>query len=305
MAPDSSWQTHPWVSAAADGVRFSVAGGPAGNWPRLVNFVQRAEALGFDAFFAFDHPIRIAGCWTTLAGLAALTHRIRLGSLVNCVAYRSPAELARMAADVDRMSQGRLILGVGVGFEESEFTRLGLRMPSVKERLQTLEDTLAAVERYWAGELLPGPLQTPRVPVLIAGSGEQRTLRQVARFADAATFVPNSGAEGPYDQLGLDDVARKTAVLATHCETLGRPFASVLRMHLASPVVLASRRERALEKLNALPAGLRTRFRTMTLVGTPEEIVQAYRPLLAAGMQYCNAVVVGDDVETLSSWRRR
>ena len=70
-------------------------------------------------------------------------------------------------------------------------------------------------------------------------------------------------------------------------------------MHLASPVVLASTRERALEKLNALPAALRTRFRTMTLVGTPEEIVQAYRPLLAAGMQYCNAVVVGDDVETL------
>jgi alkanesulfonate monooxygenase SsuD/methylene tetrahydromethanopterin reductase-like flavin-dependent oxidoreductase (luciferase family) len=299
VALDSTWQAHPWVTAAANGVRFSLAGGPVGNWPSLVNFVQRAEALGFDAFFAFDHPIRIAGCWTTLAGLAALTRHIRLGTLVNCVAYRSPAELARMAADVDRMSQGRLILGIGVGFEESEFTRLGVRMPSVKERLQTLEDTLAAIERYWSGEMAAGPVQTPRVPVLIAGSGERRTLRQVARFADAATFVPGGGADGPYDQLEPEDIARKTAVLASHCEAVGRPFASVLRMHLASPVVLAPTHERALEKLNSLPTGVRTRFRTMTLAGTPEEIVQAYRPLLAAGMQYCNAFVVGDDTETL------
>ena len=299
MALDSAWQTHPWVAAAAKGVRFSVSGGPLANWPRLVNFVQRAEALGFDAFFTTDHPTRGAGCWTTLAGLATVTRTIRLGTLVSCVAYRSSAELARMAADVDRMSQGRLILGIGVGFEESEFTRLGLRMPAVKERLQALEDTLPALERYWAGEMAPGPVQKPRVPVLIAGSGERRTLLQVARFADAATFVPGGGAAGPYEHLGLDDIARKMAVLGNHCEAVGRPYASVLRMHLASPVVLAPTRERALQKLDALPIGFRGRFQTMTLAGTPQAIVQAYRPLLAAGMQYCNAYVMGDDVETL------
>lgn len=110
----SSWQTHPWVAEGSGRVRFSVDWGPQSDWPLLVQFVQRVEALGFDAYWLSDHPISLSGCWTTLAGLAPLTRSLRLGVLVNCVLYRSAAEVARMAADVDRMSRGRLVLGLGI-----------------------------------------------------------------------------------------------------------------------------------------------------------------------------------------------
>src|SRR5690242_8496228 len=136
----STWQTHPWVTEGSSRVRFSVAWGPQSDWPHLVQFVQRVEELGFDAYWLSDHPIRLPGCWTTLAGLAPLTHSVRLGVLVNCVLYRSAAEVARMAADVDRMSGGRLILGLGIGIEDQEFRRLGLSIPSVRERLLALEE---------------------------------------------------------------------------------------------------------------------------------------------------------------------
>src|SRR5579872_2162421 len=145
----STWQTHPWVTEGAGRIRFSVAPGPQSDWPQLVQFVQRVEALGFDAYWLFDHRIRAAGCWTTLAGLAPLTRSVRLGVAVNCVFYRSAAEVARMAADIDRMSGGRLILGLGIGIEDQEFTSLGLSMPSVPKRLRALEETVVSIGRLW------------------------------------------------------------------------------------------------------------------------------------------------------------
>src|SRR5689334_19125347 len=126
---ESSWVTHPWVEAGGGRPRFAAHGGPYAAWPSFLDLIQRAESLGFDAYWMSDHPSRSPGCWTTLAALAAATRTIRLGTLVNCVLYRSAFEVARQAADVDRMSNGRVILGLGAGDDEHECAQLGIPMP--------------------------------------------------------------------------------------------------------------------------------------------------------------------------------
>src|SRR6185436_10332788 len=106
---------HPWVADGQGKIRFAVGSGPFADWAERLEFVRMAEDLGFDACWAYDHPTRLADCWTTLAALAVATKKIRLLSLVSCIYYRSPILLARQAADVDRLSGGRLILGIGIG----------------------------------------------------------------------------------------------------------------------------------------------------------------------------------------------
>ncbi|MBV9173571.1 MAG: LLM class flavin-dependent oxidoreductase [Chloroflexi bacterium] len=294
----STWEPHPWVTEGSARVRFSVTGGSQSDWPRLVQFVQRVEALDFDAYWLADHPIRAAGCWTTLAGLAVLTHSVRLGVLVSCVLYRSAAEVARMAADVDRMSGGRFILGLGIGIEDQEFKRLGMAMPSVRERLQALEETVVSVRRLWSGEMQPPPLQSPRVPILIAGSGEKHTLRQVAQYADAANLAPPV-TMGPTYALSAEDLRRKLSVLEQHCRDVGRPVSSVVVAHSAGPVIVSENPERITEKLNAVPEVTRTRFQNMGIMGTPEEVTQVYQGLVDLGLNYFVAGVIGNDLETL------
>src|SRR5258708_25147707 len=120
---------HPWVAAAAAGPRFGVGLGPQ-TLPDCIEFVRLAEELGFDSYWANDHPTRTADPWNVLTALAATTKRIRLGSLVSCVYYRNPVVLARQAADVDRLSGGRLVLGIGIGDDAREFEHVGVRIPS-------------------------------------------------------------------------------------------------------------------------------------------------------------------------------
>ena len=125
---------------------------------------------------------------------------------MTCIYYRHPVMLARMAADVDRMSQGRLILGLGAGDFEPEFAQMGLDFPPIQTRQQALEEVIQLLRGMWGeapfsfsgahfkvqdAHIKPGPAQQPRVPVLIAGAGERVTLRQVAEFADASNFGPN------------------------------------------------------------------------------------------------------------------
>src|ERR687894_831544 len=124
--------SHPWVAEGEHRIRFGIAYGaqdPSSTWTETRDFVQMVEGLGFNSYWAIDHPsaaVSGADCWTTLAVLAASTRTIRLGPLVSCVYYRSPALLARMAADVDQLSGGRLVLGLGMGNHAKEFRRLGL-----------------------------------------------------------------------------------------------------------------------------------------------------------------------------------
>ena len=147
--PSRAHAIHPWVAAGDGGVRFGVAYGPRTDWPEVRDFVQLVEALGFDSYWVMDHPVSGFDAWSSLAALAAATTRLRLGPLVSCVYYRSPAMLARLAADVDRVSGGRLVLGLGGGNHAREFAQLGFSFPSVRERLQAVDETIRIVRGLW------------------------------------------------------------------------------------------------------------------------------------------------------------
>jgi alkanesulfonate monooxygenase SsuD/methylene tetrahydromethanopterin reductase-like flavin-dependent oxidoreductase (luciferase family) len=277
-------------------------------WAQVRDFAVRAEELGFDAYWANDHPLRAMDCWTQLAALATVTTRLRLIALVSCVYYRSPALIARQAADVDRISGGRLVLGLGTGDDAAEFRQLGLRFPPAPERLAALAEAAEIIRGVWAGPLThsgrhfqvaeahvrPGPVQQPGVPVLIGGGGERTTLRLVARYAEVSNFGPHEWTGGAYD---LAAVRRKYEVLRGYCREAGRPYESILRTHYTPLLTLAETgSELAAKRSRArIPdAGLRT----IPLFATVAEAIVHYQELIDAGVQYFLATVNGQDAQT-------
>jgi alkanesulfonate monooxygenase SsuD/methylene tetrahydromethanopterin reductase-like flavin-dependent oxidoreductase (luciferase family) len=140
---------HPWVAEGEYVVRLGVAYGPTLadhlDWPALHDFVAACEEVGIDSFWVPDHPPGSPDPWVSLAALAVATRRIRLGPLVSCVSFRNPVHLARLAADVDRLGDGRLILGLGIGDLPSDFERLGIPCPPVPARQRVLEEVVQIV----------------------------------------------------------------------------------------------------------------------------------------------------------------
>lgn len=205
-----------------------------GSWPEMVALWREVDALGFDSAWVFDHFLPIFSdptgpcleSWTSLSALAMVTQNVRLGVLVTGNTYRHPAVLAKMATTLDVISQGRLILGLGAGWFELEHTTYGLPFPSVRERLQRLEEALTMITRLWTEErvtfagrhyqltdafLNPRPVQLPHPPILVGASGEQIALDIVARHADI------------WNSFGSPEVfQRKIAVLTEHCRKIGR-----------------------------------------------------------------------------------
>src|ERR1700753_3566425 len=125
---------HPWVAEDSRLIRFGVVGNFLAGWPDHLRFATEAERMGFESVSLFDHPNRLMECWTLMGALAASTERTRLTSMVSCIYYRSALMLARQAADVDRISGGRLVLGVGIGDDVPEFAELGLPVGRTGQR---------------------------------------------------------------------------------------------------------------------------------------------------------------------------
>lgn len=302
---------HPWVAAGLERVRFGVLIDPrGGDWGRLREDAQHIEALGYDSLWMYDHPVSIgpADCWTALAYLAQATSTVRLGSAVSCVPYRHPAVLARMAADVDQLSEGRLVLGVGIGDDPSEFEQLGLPFGAPKDRLRALGEAVQVVRGLYSGEPLTFegsvyqltnaklqslPVQRPSVPIMIAGGGEKVTLRQVAEYGEVCNFGPYPWTGGAYDPA---DVTRKYAALRSHCEAVGRPYDEILRSYFTQ-LTVAPTTQGALDKRAAMP--MIEEFRSGVVAGSPEEIIAHYQGLVDLGVQYFIAWTHSDDHETL------
>jgi F420-dependent oxidoreductase-like protein len=185
-----------------------VAEGQEGiGWAEWLRLARRCEALGFEALFRSDHyrsTVGVAGrdcldAWATLAALSGHTERIRLGTLVTPATFRHPSELAKIVATVDHASGGRVELGFGAGWFEGEHRAFGFPFPPVAERNERFLEQLEIIHRQWSGEpfdyhgrhfqleaceALPRPLQQPRPPIVIGGSGGPATVEAVARFAD-------------------------------------------------------------------------------------------------------------------------
>lgn len=253
-----------------------------------------------------DHPLLMGDAWTTLAGIAEATKKVRIGTMVSCVSYRHPVALARIATDVDRISNGRVVLGLGSGDMPWEFERLGLDYGTPAQRLARLSEALAIIEPLLAGETVtfegeffavrevaldPGPLQDP-VPILIAGGG-RGTLRLTARHAHASNIGAASWAGGAFT---TDDVASRWATLRGACEENSRDFDSVLRTGIVN-LRLADTHEAAAAKVAMMPPRLREFMERLVIPCAPDEAVEHVQSMLDAGYQYI--VFQGLDPETL------
>jgi len=178
--------------------------------------VRRAEDLGADVIFNWDHFYPLYGdpdgkhfeCWTMLGAWAEQTSQVEIGALVTCNSYRNPELLADMARTVDHMSDGRLILGIGSGWFEKDYSEYGYDFGTAGGRLDDLAEALPRIEDRWS-KLNPAP--TRKIPVLIGGGGEKKTLRMVARHADLWHSFSD-----------LETLHRKSEILASHCADIGR-----------------------------------------------------------------------------------
>lgn len=213
---------------------------PRRAWERTVALTRQAERLGFQSAWVFDHfqtepeptDELTFESFSTLAALAAMTERLRLGQVVICTAYRNPALTAKMIGTLDVISGGRMELGIGAGWKEDEWRAYGYGFPDTKTRLATLADHLEIITRMlgpghatFAGTYasvsdainVPRGLQEPRVPVMVGGNGPKVTWRLAARFADELNL----------DWLTPDEVREARPVIASRCEEIGRDPATL------------------------------------------------------------------------------
>jgi F420-dependent oxidoreductase-like protein len=228
---------------------FTWPGGPEAIGPTLARIVRDADDAGFDSIWVMDHffQIRSVGApeepmlegWTTLGFMAAHSTRARLGLMVGGVHYRNPGLWIKAATTLDVLSGGRAWLGIGAAWNEVESRSLGFPFPPLGERFEMLEDTLQMAHGMWSGErgseaalqgrqfqaarLLNSPqsISRPRVPIMIGGGGEKKTLRLVAQYADACNVFGSP-----------EMIARKYRILDEHCAAVGRDPAEIERSTL-------------------------------------------------------------------------
>jgi F420-dependent oxidoreductase-like protein len=283
---------HPWFGLHLPTFTHPDAA-PAELFDRVVAQAKAAEANGFELVTVMDHLYQIRGvgredepmleAWSTLAALARETRRVRLGTLVTGVTYRNPALLAKQATTLDTISGGRAILGIGAAWNDVEHAGYGFEFPTVRERMDRLEEALTIAKAMFTEERpsfegmwyriedalnVPRPVQPGGPPILVGGGGEQRTLKIAARFADMTHWFP----------LGLDVLRHKIEVLASHCEAIGRD-PSTIELTMATPVFVGETEADAQTFLERVPEERRPHV----VAGRPEQAAEGLRPYLDAG----------------------
>lgn len=219
---------------------FTWPGGDAEIGSRLAEIGQLADEAGFASLWVMDHLFQIAYAgppedpmlegYSALSFLAGITSRVTLGTLVTAVIYRYPGILAKTVTTLDVLSGGRAWLGIGAGWYEREAKGLGAPFPPLKDRFEQLEEALQITHQMWSDTVAPfagkhyqlaetlnqpQPVRKPHPPIMIGGTGEQKTLRMVAQYADACNL---------FDRLGAEAIGHKLDVLKGHCERLERPY---------------------------------------------------------------------------------
>ena len=220
---------------------FTWPDGSARMAARLADVARAADEAGFHSLWVMDHFFQISMIgppehdmlegYTTLGYLAALTRRVKLGTLVTGVVYRYPGILVKSATTLDVLSGGRAYFGIGAAWNEQESRGLGVPFPALGVRFEMLEETLQIAKQMWSADngpyrgkhfqleqtlCVPQPLSRPHPPILVAGGGEKKTLRLVAQYADACNLYGS-----------VEAIAAKLEILKRHCETLGRDFGTI------------------------------------------------------------------------------
>lgn len=267
---------------------------------KVASVAVAAESNGFDSVWVMDHFYQIWSigrpeepmleAYAVLSALAARTRRVRLGTMVTGVTYRNPALLAKTLTTLDVLSGGRAILGLGAAWNEDEHRGYGFEFPPVRERMDRLEEAVRICKLMFTEEApsfegrhyridkalnFPRPVTPGGPPLLIGGAGEKRTLRLVARYADACNVFGD-----------LDTFRHKMDVLDRHCADLGRDSSEITRTKLGTVVVGSTRQEvdRLGAELREARGMTEERYATTAIAGTPDEVTNQVGEFVEAGM---------------------
>jgi F420-dependent oxidoreductase-like protein len=267
----------------------------------LKNLITKAENIGFDSFWVMDHfhQIQFVGRpeepmlegWTIISMLAGITTKIKLGTLVTGMIYRYPSVLAKVAATLDVLSKGRLYMGIGAGWNEQESLAYGISFPSNQERMLRLEEAIQIIRKMWTEEPYasfngkyyqihnaycnPKPIQKPSPPILVGGSGERKTLKIVAKHADACNLFGSP-----------ETVRKKLDILKEHCKTVGRDYDSILKTKLGAIIIDDNSdmvKNRVRETFRGIPE---EQIKEFVIYGTPEGVIRQIEILEQVGIQY-------------------
>ncbi len=272
--------------------------GAAAKWDKAVEIAVKAEELGYDSIWVYDHfhnvprPAQEAvfECWTTIAAISQRTSRVRLGQMVGCNSYRNPAVLAKITSTVDVISGGRLDWGIGAGWYENEYKGYGFEFPKPKDRIGMLNESVEIVRSMWTqtetdydgryykvsrANCDPKPLQQPHPPIWIGGGGEQLTLRVVAKYADYSNFGGKP-----------EEWKRKREILKGHCAAVGRDEETIGKTWSPEVFIRSTEAEVVAAGTKSLWGEPFEAWRDANLVGTPEQVsekIQAYVDLGCTG----------------------
>ncbi len=268
-------------------MRFSFWPNPSQPFGEVLALARHVESTGWDGLWYADHFMPNAAdttapwpeAWTTLSAIGAMVPRLRIGTLVTGNTYRHPAVLAKMAATLDHITAGRVVLGLGSGWQENEHQQYGLPFYTVAERLQRLDEACAVIKALYTqttanfegrfyqlknASLEPKPVQQP-LPLLIGGGGEQVTLKITAKWADEWNVWGTPAT-----------LKQKMAILDGHCKTIGRDPKSIKRSAVA--LLFMSDDAAYLERMRG------TKMQQATIIGTPEEVAATVAEYAALGV---------------------